>query len=297
MKKIGTHDGVFHADDAFGVGALLLLPEFADAKMVRSRNPAVLAECDARVDIGGLSNWETDDFDHHQRGGAGCRENMLLFAAFGLVWDKYGPEISGSKEVALLVDELLVQVVDAQDNGVELYRLTHTTRPMTVSNVLSVFNPTWQEPSNFDEAFKTAVEMAKMILLRVIAKAKALITARDIVRKALLQMVDPKLLILDQYCPWQSTVMSEASDVLYVVFPDNTNGTWRVQAVAQEEGSFATRRPLPEAWAGLKDDAFATLTGVPDAMFCHQKRFIAGAKSRGGALALAKIALEHPVSF
>jgi uncharacterized UPF0160 family protein len=53
-----------------------------------------------------------------------------------------------------------------------------------------------------------------------------------------------------------------------------------------------TRADLPEAWAGLRDAELAAVTGVPDAGFCHNGRFIAAAKSFEGVRAMAKLALQ-----
>ena len=51
------------------------------------------------------------------------------------------------------------------------------------------------------------------------------------------------------------------------------------------------RRDLPEGWAGLRDKELARVTGVSDAVFAHRNRFMAVAKSKEGAIALAKLAL------
>lgn len=59
-----------------------------------------------------------------------------------------------------------------------------------------------------------------------------------------------------------------------------------------EPGSYARRRDLPAAWAGLEGEALAAVTGVPDAVFCHRARFMAVAGSRVGALRMAELALE-----
>lgn len=53
-KIIGTHDGSFHADESFACFMLRKTKEFAGAKIVRSRDPAVLAPCDVVVDVGAV---------------------------------------------------------------------------------------------------------------------------------------------------------------------------------------------------------------------------------------------------
>jgi uncharacterized UPF0160 family protein len=57
--------------------------------------------------------------------------------------------------------------------------------------------------------------------------------------------------------------------------------------------SFDARADLPEAWAGLRDADLAAVTGVPDAGFCHNGRFIAAAKSFEGILEMARQALRE----
>jgi len=49
---------------------------------------------------------------------------------------------------------------------------------------------------------------------------------------------------------------------------------------------------LPAEWAGLRDAELARVTGVADAVFCHRNRFMAVARTKEGAVALAKLALK-----
>ena len=55
---------------------------------------------------------------------------------------------------------------------------------------------------------------------------------------------------------------------------------------------FLRRKYFPESWAGKRDSELAGITGVLDAVFCHNHRFIAVAGSKEGAFALAKLAAE-----
>jgi uncharacterized UPF0160 family protein len=48
---------------------------------------------------------------------------------------------------------------------------------------------------------------------------------------------------------------------------------------------------LPERWAGLRDAELAAVSGVTDSVFCHSNLFIGGARSFGGAVQLAELAL------
>jgi uncharacterized UPF0160 family protein len=86
-------------------------------------------------------------------------------------------------------------------------------------------------------------------------------------------------------------VFAHALPVLYAVYPV-PNGNWTVDAMPPEPGSFAQRLSLPEAWAGLRDADSAAACGVADALFAHARRFVGAARSREGAMAMARGAVE-----
>ena len=141
-KTIVTHNGNFHADDVFSIAALKSI--FPDFNLVRTRDLAVIAQADIVIDVGGEYNPDTGRFDHHQRGGAGARENGIPYSSFGLIWQKYGVEIcQGSQEVAHSVDAGLVSTIDAIDCG----HVEGVSQGISLSQTISMFNPTWQEES------------------------------------------------------------------------------------------------------------------------------------------------------
>ena len=79
---------------------------------------------------------------------------------------------------------------------------------------------------------------------------------------------------------------------LYVLYTDQS-GQWRVQAIPEEQGSFISRKALPEPWRGLRDDELSAKSGVLDCVFIHASGFIGGAKTKDSAMRLALLALEH----
>jgi uncharacterized UPF0160 family protein len=289
--KVATHPGNFHADDVFAVAVLGLV--HGPLQIVRTRDEARLAEADIRVDIGGRSDPSAGDFDHHQRAGAGERSNGIRYASFGLVWRHHGAALAGGSEAAEAIDERLVQGVDANDTGQTISQpLVDSIRPMTVSGVIGAMNPAWDEeltPSQEDARFGEAVALATTILERELAGAFAYRRALDLVRAAISRASDPRVIELDRKLPWHETVVKSAPEALFVVYP-KTDG-WSLQAVPRELGDFANRLDLPSEWAGLSGAELAAVTGVPDAVFVHSKRFYASAGSRSGILALAALAL------
>jgi len=286
-KTIVTHNGNFHADDVFSIAAFkCILPSF---KLIRTRDVALIANADIVIDVGGEYDADTDRFDHHQRGGAGERENGIPYSSFGLIWQKYGLEIcQGNQDVANAVDAGLVSNIDAIDCG----HVEGASKGISLSQTISMFNPTWQEEGNFDACFDEAVDFASQVLTRFIASAKGGISAKDIVAKAIDTAEDPRVIVLEKYTPWKRTVHALSEEALYVVYPSQT-GEWRIQTVPVELDSFEDRKSLPKQWAGLSDNELKEVTGIDDAMFCHNGLFIAGAESFESTMKMASIALNQ----
>ena len=162
-KTIATHNGNFHADDVFSIAAFKSI--FPSFKLIRTRDLELIAKADIVIDVGGEYDSDTDRFDHHQRGGAGERENGIPYSSFGLIWQKYGLGIcQGNQDIANAVDKGLVSTIDAIDCG----HVEGVSKGISLSQTISMFNPTWQEDSHFDTCFDEAVDFASSVLTRFI---------------------------------------------------------------------------------------------------------------------------------
>ena len=165
---------------------------------------------------------------------------------------------------------------------------------MTVSGVIGALNPAWDEElsaAEEDERFAEAVALATGILERELAGARAYQRGLDIVRAAIARAADPRLIELDRKAPWHETVVTTAPEALYVIYPKSDG--WGMQAVPKTLGDPSrTARTCPRPGAGTRTPSWPQITGVPDAMFAHTKRFYASARSREGILALARQALD-----
>ena len=286
-KTIVTHNGNFHADDVFSIAAFKSI--FPSFKLIRTRDKELIANADIVIDVGGEHDPDKDRFDHHQRGGAGERENGIPYSSFGLIWQKYGLEIcQGNQDVANAVDAGLVSTIDAIDCG----HVKGVSEGISLSQTIGMFNPTWQEEGDFDACFDEAVDFASTVLKRFIASANGGISAKAIVAKAIEKAEDPRVIVLEKYTPWKRTVHTLSEEALYVVYPSQT-GQWRIQTVPVELDSFENRKSLPKEWAGLSDKELQDATGIGDAMFCHNGLFIAGAESFESTMKMASIALEE----
>ena len=282
-----THNGIFHADDVFSIATLKQV--FPSLQLVRTRDSDILGQADIVVDVGGQYDSDKGRFDHHQRDGAGERENGVPYSSFGLIWKKYGLQICDSQQdVADAVDAGLVSTIDAIDCG----HVEGLAEGISLSQTISMFNPTWEEDDDIDKCFDEAVAFASRILERFVASAIGGVKAKEIVAKAIEKAQDPRVIVLDKFTPWKRTVHALSKDALFMVYPSQT-GQWRIQTVPVEPGSFENKKSLPASWGGLSENELRDLTGIDDAMFCHNGLFIAGAESFESVMEMANLAINN----
>ncbi len=288
---IAVHDGKFHADDLFAA-AVLSLVTGGRGEIVRTRDEKVIAAADYVADVGGINDPGSNRFDHHMPEGAGVHKNGIPYASFGLVWSKFGEELSGSEEVAEMVEQKLVSPIDADDNGVALTTPIGEVFPYGFQSFLATFRPTWREDAKmYDASFMELIPLVKKIICREIQIAGDALMARDTVVNAYHAAEDKRVVVLDGAYPFQET-LSAFPEPLYIVAPRPGRPEWKVEAVRAKPYGFENRKPLPAAWAGLRDEELAKASGVSDAVFCHRACFLSVAKTRDGAIALAKAAAE-----
>ncbi|KAL7443382.1 hypothetical protein ACHAXH_007518 [Discostella pseudostelligera] len=141
-KLIGTHSGTFQADEALGVWLLRQTPTYRHAKVVRSRDEAVLNNCDIVLDVGGIYDHSKLRYDHHQRGydekfvpKKGTKERCTKLSASGLIYRHYGKDVICEYYPQLLLKDTnnaealdwvytkmydsFMEAIDAIDTGVE----------------------------------------------------------------------------------------------------------------------------------------------------------------------------------
>ncbi|HEY9480685.1 MAG TPA: MYG1 family protein [Candidatus Paceibacterota bacterium] len=291
-KTIVAHSGRFHADDLFAVAMLMELLD-GKGKVIRTNDDKDISKGDYVVDIGRVYDPIHNRFDHHQ-GDAGARANGVPYAASGLVWKHYGERIAGGAEAARMIDESLVQPIDIHDTGfVGPKPIIEGVYSYQLDDIARAFDSTWierEEGRNTTKAFLDLLPFARKLLRREIARAQAQIKAKEFVLAAYDAASDKRIIVSDRYLPLSA--LDEKKDVLFVVGPSSRDGQWAVSTMRINKHEFKNRKDLPAAWAGKSGAEMATVSGVPDAVFCHLGRFLAIAKSKEGAVALAKKAIE-----
>ena len=308
---IVTHSGKFHADDAWAVAVLKIL--FPQAEVVRTRDPTQVDAADFAVDVGGIWDAATGRFDHHQKGFSAARQSAVPYASAGLVWKHYGTRCvsalalahTGQRlpddkaaEMAYAIDTDIVQYLDLSDVGAA----KNAPGGYGLSAVVSGFNPNWldEQRLGYGEAadsyrlqqFSRAMELLTDIMINAVKyRVGAMLSVEQVRQGEVLD--DGKILYLQNGAvPWTQIVRKEMPKVLFVISHNLAEQRYMIHTIPISADSFAARADLPEPWAGLRDAQLAAVTGVSDAGFCHNGRFIASAKSYQGIRTMATLALQ-----
>jgi uncharacterized UPF0160 family protein len=296
-KKICvTHNGTFHVDDIFSTATFSLLND-NNIKIIRTRNPEFFKKADYVYDVGGEYDSIKGRFDHHQRGGAGKRENGIPYAAFGLVWKAYGDKVCGSKDVADYIERKIVEPIDANDNGINISKeIFQNVFPYSVEQIFLSEIPTWQEDNmDIDSIFKKQVKKAITLLKREIKIAKDDIDAINKIKNIYNNATDKNIIILDDNYPryLYQRILSQYEEPVYVVLQSgHSDDDWKIEAIRKSPGIMESRKPFPEIWRGVLDEnELRKISGIHDITFCHQSGFLATTLSRDSALLLAEKAL------
>lgn len=289
---VATHSSHFHPDDVCAVAVLDILLD-GKYKLIRTRDLEMIKKADYVVDVGGIHDPKTNRFDHHQNGGAGKRENGAPYAAFGLVWKEFGEKLCGSKIVADKIDGKIVQPGDAMDNGINLVTPNiKDVYPYDFSDFLFSFNPTWNEDEKLRLIhFKKAVSYAVIMLKREIERKRQSEIGKEFTKESYQKAKDKRVVELSGSYPWRE-VLADYSEPLFVVYQNPEDRTWSAKSVPVNKDLYENRKQFPVSWGGKSGADLAAVTGVLDATFCHNGRFLVVAKSREGALKLAQLALE-----
>lgn len=321
--SIVTHNGTHHADEALAVYLLRKLPQFTSLPLTRTRDPAIISAATIVVDVGAEYDVDRLRFDHHQRefNEVFDGQHKTKLSSAGLVWKHYGKDIlsahlqlpTSDSRIDLLWIKLyddFVEAIDGIDNGIQQFG---DAKPLYKSRTdlsarIGYLNPRWNEQSgaaDSDRRFEKASQLAGTEFFdRVDYTFEAWLPAREIVQVALDKRFETsgdeqgRILVFEDYAAWKDHLftLEKESDfggeqVLYVIYPDES-GKWRIQAVPESPESFKSRRPLPEQWRGVRDQALTDLTGIQGCVFVHAAGFIGGNQTRQGALEMANKALS-----
>ena len=285
---IGTHNGIFHADEVVACAILCLLHSDMSILILRTRDKKILAQCDICVDIGG------GKFDHHMPDFSKSRENGVKYASTGLVWKEFGKQLiqlllekyfpkykCNTDNVFSEFDRSVIALVDCEDNGKpaekHCFSFISSFLPLWFDNRTDDFN------NQFYKVLTTTINVLEEELKTTIGKE----IANDILFTT---WMDKKkfnngiLEIPSQTISWVETVVTINNyndnintlrhiTINFVIFP-YPDGGWAAQAVPPSlENKFGQRIPFPAEWAG-QTDKLPEISGVKDALRCNGRFFV-----------------------
>lgn len=267
ITKAFTHGGRFHADDVFSAALLRYLYPSIQIE----RGYQVPEDFDGIVfDIG------LGEYDHHQNDRRE-RENGVAYAAFGLLWERFGASILGEEE-AKRFDEKFIQPLDINDNTGEHHEL---------AAVIGSFNPAWDSTEDANEAFLKAVDLAQTILELKFKKVFSVERAKTIVEDAIRKQQEG-IMVMEIGAPWKQFIAN--TGIEFVVSPSQRGG-YNAQAVEIEENE--ERKlicPFPESWRGKTSEQLQEISGIESLHFVHNSGFLAATKTLDDAILACKLA-------
>lgn len=298
-----THSGGFHADEL--LSSVILTRLFPAARIVRSRAPEWITAAPDRIiyDVGGSYDAAARIFDHHQRG-APLRDDGQPYSSFGLIWKHYGLDYlaaCGIPEQHLgtihaSFDGSFVLPIDLMDNGAlsPSGPLAGLTLPALLETLKPVFDET--DPEADDRSFHVALAIARSFVEARIGRSAAKLRAEGLVHQAIVDAGERRILELPMGMPFRPAVIKAGADqLLFVVHPRDKD--WCLTGIRLADEGFELRADLPAAWAGLTNGDLEAACGVAGASFCHNGRFIAAAKTREAALAMADLAVTEALAI
>lgn len=223
------------------------------------------------------------------------------------------------------VYESFIEALDAHDNGISAYdpkaiaaaelKKNFSDGGFTLGAMVGRLNPNWNDltPSDLVEAQKVEDEKFLVASTRIGEEfsrdldyyTKAWLPARAIVHNAYAKRLEHdksgRILVFEgQSVPWKDHLYTleekegGGAKVLYVLYPEKPtlDAKWRIQAVPVSKDSFESRKPLPEAWRGFRDEKLDEITGVDGGVFVHAAGFIGGNKNFDGAKKMTLKALD-----
>lgn len=300
MPVIVTHNGPFHADEVCAV-ALLRMWIKSTTEIVRTRDPVKIKEYHEMghfiVDVGGEHD-SIRKFDHHQKSmnDTYFPDSKIPMSSFGLVWKAFGEKIlhedmkaKDSKKMADDLYKLLVEGIDANDNGINLAgKGALHYRPLLPHGIIGMMNSI--DDKEQDAAFEKAVSIFQSILEETIKSYVKKETVLGVLRDLFTGMVnankDPVLFCdVDLLSLDTNHVLRDVKDenVKFIVFP-KLDGQYKIWTRRTGNG-FEIDTPL------ISEENAKLLVG-DDLVFIHRNCFVGAAMTKEAALIIANASVN-----
>lgn len=272
-----THDGTMHADEVFATAFLELYIKEVRIYRTTTININNFTDEIYIYDVG------RGKYDHHQED-IKKRENGIPYSSLGLLWREYGKKFlqqegyEEAEEMAKEIEKDLIEGIDAIDNGM-FPKIESSYKVKTISDMIGLFNPSYQSLEEPTTQFLKAEAVAKAILKEEISRAKGKVIAKEKIKEQL-KNVQNHTLLLEEYLPYEETLLSEdvRQEIYFVMFPSNRGG-YAVKTVPKSSKERENRIDFPKEWAGLTEEELRKTSGIEGITFCHRNLFLIGCKT------------------
>lgn len=297
MQTIITHSGAFHCDEVLAYSILKYIHD-DNVVLIRTRDVKVIASYIGKayiIDVGGVYNPETLQYDHHQptfKETYDAHSTVPLSSA-GIVYkhhartflEKYTKGTFTGEKLNMLADKVYDQYIkhiDANDNGVEI----GARFPIMSAIYARVgrMNPRWNESpdlaaSRFEKASKAVTEDLFDMIDTIINDH---FMTYDVVEEYVKDAKDD-ILIMRSKVPWKTHLTTleniYSKHFMFVVYPDEGD-TWKLHAIPLK--GFMNRMVIP-----------THLSTMPGVIFIHKAGFVAACKTLEAAIALGQTSIEY----
>jgi uncharacterized UPF0160 family protein len=307
MRKIVTHDGVFHTDEVMATAMLKICYNIEE--IIRTRDEEIINSAKHNenyfvLDVGGEFNSYLNNYDHHQRSFILSHpKTKIIYSAAGLIWRNYAHALihklipnANDYHQDLIYGKMyndIISVLDAHDNGNFKTRdeiLVNNKNAINIANIVSMFNPAWEDNADTDielqkqkedKAFEEAVNVCMTIIKKYIEREYGELQAEEYVSSQLAKTnVDDEILVMEKFAPWKKA-LSEENKVLgdngyrfkVVVYPNKTDTQYIAEAVKGPDG--VDKFLFPKHLRGQPKESLMALTGCKSIEFVHRTGFLA----------------------
>jgi uncharacterized UPF0160 family protein len=234
--------------------------------------------------VGGEYEPKKKRFDHHQV------EYQGDLSSAGMIWLELFRQGIIDEPTYDFVNRSMMMGIDAHDNG----RAQLQEGVATFSHIIANFVPPMYDspPEVMNAAFMSAVDFVTGHVRRLLERNRYIKKCQEKVAEAM--KPQKKYLFFDEAMPWQENFFELGGidhPALFVIMP--SQGQWKLRGIPPDlEHRMQVRMPLPEEWAGLRDEKLQEISGIKGAVFCHKGRFISVWKTKEDVFK----ALEHILS-
>ena len=255
LKYIVVHDGIFHTDDVLTVAIVQLIRLFLGLALLEVIRTSKI-KSDWTIENGYLvADVGLGEFDHHfPEADKLKRPNGIAYAAAGLVFAEFWPELGLTEEEYQMIDRSYVEPLDLHDN-------TFTGNQLALS--IKALNVGGNNPEESMKAFQIAVNIMMTFFTAQIQRAKDASKTKEIAEAAV-QHIDGITIYLNEYAPIGAYQCVKESKACFIGSP-SARGGYQIVAIRTDEGS---KQLFPEAYRGKPDKSIGMT-------FCHSAGFMA----------------------